>query len=600
MKKLDLKSFNRIFGYVKPNKPFYSAMLSLDCLIEISLIMLLPITIKLGLDAAVKGDIQLIKKGLIITLAVSLAGMGLFAISQFYFFRSSFLTTANVRRLLLRTILNLPVEYIEKHHSGDTLSRLTNDIDKMEDAYSWPLRMMIVNLLNGFTSAMIMFIMDWKLSIILLLISSVSVIINIRQKDILRKYNDVIQKEMGRYTENLSNMIGGFMTIKSLQFEKLMLDRAEEINGNICKSNVELAKKSSFIQSRNALFNAINFLSIILLGSYLALKGISNLGAVAAMMILLGRVNRMFEGINDMIVQMQGFLAGADRVNELLDTQTEQERIDMEAVDVEAVDVEAVGKECIDGGQKSIAIAMQDIRFSYDGQNNALEGISLKVGKGQVAALVGPSGGGKSTIVKLILGYYSPASGKMTIHGEALKKYTVAELRSLIAYVPQDAYVFDGTILENIRYGRMNATAEEIIAAAKAAYADEFIREMAEGYDTLVGERGIKLSGGQRQRIAIARAFLKDAPILLLDEATSSLDSQSEQQVQDALNTLMIGKTSLIIAHRLSTIEHADVIYLVDNGKVAEQGTHDELIENGAMYRMLYERQFRISEQLVS
>jgi ATP-binding cassette subfamily B protein len=214
--------------------------------------------------------------------------------------------------------------------------------------------------------------------------------------------------------------------------------------------------------------------------------------------------------------------------------------------------------------------------------------------------LVGPSGGGKSTVIKLIMGFYPPASGQMTIDGKALKEMTMTELRSLIAYVPQDAYVFDGTVAENIRYGRTEATEEEIMAAARAAFAEEFIQEMPEGYQTLVGERGIKLSGGQRQRIAIARAFLKDAPILLMDEATSSLDSKSEQQVQDALNTLMKGKTSLIIAHRLSTIEHADIIYLVDNGKVAEFGSHGELLEIDGMYRMLYEKQFRINEQLVS
>lgn len=214
--------------------------------------------------------------------------------------------------------------------------------------------------------------------------------------------------------------------------------------------------------------------------------------------------------------------------------------------------------------------------------------------------MVGPSGGGKSTVIKLIMGFYPPASGQMTIDGKALKEMTMTELRSLIAYVPQDAYVFDGTVAENIRYGRTEATEEEIMAAARAAFAEEFIQEMPEGYQTLVGERGIKLSGGQRQRIAIARAFLKDAPILLMDEATSSLDSKSEQQVQDALNTLMKGKTSLIIAHRLSTIEHADIIYLVDNGKVAEFGSHGELLEIDGMYRMLYEKQFRINEQLVS
>ena len=297
------------------------------------------------------------------------------------------------------------------------------------------------------------------------------------------------------------------------------------------------------------------------------------------MVLLLGNVNRLFSQINGMIIQLQGYLAGAERVTGLMDMESEAGSVQTEAVD----------------GSNAV-IEMKDIEFSYDNKNNALGGISLAVGRGQVAALVGPSGGGKSTVIKLIMGFYQPRSGKMTIDGKPVETLSMKELRSLIAYVPQDAYVFDGTVGENIGYGRPGASFEEIAAAAKAAHADEFINEMPNGYDTIVGERGIKLSGGQRQRIAIARAFLRDAPILLLDEATSSLDSQSELQVQEALGTLMKGKTALIIAHRLSTIENADVIYLVENGKVTEYGSHSELMSMGKLYRALYEKQFRVSE----
>jgi ABC-type multidrug transport system fused ATPase/permease subunit len=206
--------------------------------------------------------------------------------------------------------------------------------------------------------------------------------------------------------------------------------------------------------------------------------------------------------------------------------------------------------------------------------------------------MAGPSGGGKSTILKLLLGYYSPTAGSITVDGIAAKDMTLAKLRSLIAYVPQDAYIFDGTVEENIGYGRPGASQEEIIRAAEAAYADEFICHMEQGYKTLVGERGVRLSGGQRQRIAIARAFLKDAPILLLDEATSSLDSQSEQQVQSALERLMKNKTVLIIAHRLSTIESADIIYLIEEGRIIESGPHNILLKNKSLYHRLYEAQF--------
>ncbi|MBN2852068.1 MAG: ATP-binding cassette domain-containing protein [Clostridia bacterium] len=212
--------------------------------------------------------------------------------------------------------------------------------------------------------------------------------------------------------------------------------------------------------------------------------------------------------------------------------------------------------------------------------------------KGKVAALVGYSGGGKSTIAKLLMGLYELESGQMCIDGKAVCSYTLEQLRDLVSYVPQNAYVFNGTIRENILYGKGDATDEEIIAASMKANAHEFIMEQVNQYETVVGERGIKLSGGQRQRVAIARAILKDSPVLILDEATSSLDSQSEQLIQEALQMLMKGRTSLVVAHRLSTIEHADIIYFIKDGKVAEEGTHEELLLQKGYYYELYHREF--------
>lgn len=579
MNKLDLKEFFGIFKFIKPNKPAYAIILLIDCLTEISFYLLTPVVMKIMTDAAVGADMELLKKGLLLTLLVSMSGMVIFVTIEFFLFRSFSLTTTGLIKLTFKKILHLPVSYIEQNHSGDTVSRLANDVGTMENAYGWPFRMIVVTLLQGVGSALIMFILDWKVSIVLIIIGLLSVLINVKQKDLVRKLSGEIQKSLGRYTESLSNIIGGFMTVKSLRLEKFLLDNACGINGDIYEKNLELTKKSAFVESRNFFFGTINFIGVILLASFLAMRGLSSLGSVMSMVLLLGNVNRLFSQINGMIIQMQGYLAGAERVTGLMDTESEAGSIQTEAVD---------GSDAV--------IEMKEIEFSYDNKNNVLEGINLAVGKGQVAALVGPSGGGKSTVIKIIMGFYQPRSGKMTIDGKPVKTLSMQELRSLIAYVPQDAYVFDCTVGENIGYGRPGASQNDIIAAAKAAHADEFICEMPNGYDTVVGERGVKLSGGQRQRIAIARAFLKDAPILLLDEATSSLDSQSEQQVQEALGTLMKGKTALIIAHRLSTIENADVIYLVENGRVSEYGSHNELMSLGKLYRTLYEKQFRISE----
>jgi ATP-binding cassette, subfamily B, bacterial len=239
-------------------------------------------------------------------------------------------------------------------------------------------------------------------------------------------------------------------------------------------------------------------------------------------------------------------------------------------------------------------VELQDIGFSYNGTDRVLDGVSLSIGKGQMAALVGPSGGGKSTVLKMLLGYYPPQEGNIVVNAKSIGQYSLTELRDMMAYVPQDAYLFDGTVEENIWYGRPKATREEVIAAAEAANAHGFITELPEGYATKVGERGTRLSGGQKQRIAIARALLKNAPILLLDEATSALDSESEQLVQDALNRLMQGRTTIAVAHRLSTIRHADVIYVIEGGEVVEKGNHTELAEGEGLYNRLYELQFKL------
>ncbi len=242
-----------------------------------------------------------------------------------------------------------------------------------------------------------------------------------------------------------------------------------------------------------------------------------------------------------------------------------------------------------DREQGLCGIIMRGVDFSYDGSEKVLSGVDITVGRGKTAALVGESGGGKSTIVKLLLGFYPVCRGMIGVLGKPASAYSPEELRKNIAYVPQDAYLFTTSIKENIRYGKPEADDDEVVAAAKRAYAHEFIMSFPDGYDTMVGERGESLSGGQRQRIAIARAFIRNAPILLLDEATSALDSESERLVQKGIEDLMGGRTTLVVAHRLSTIEKADMIYVIGGGKVCEKGTHDELMRQKGTYRRLVE-----------
>jgi ATP-binding cassette subfamily B protein len=236
---------------------------------------------------------------------------------------------------------------------------------------------------------------------------------------------------------------------------------------------------------------------------------------------------------------------------------------------------------------------LRNVTFGYEPNLDIIKALTFVVQKGHVAAFAGPSGGGKSTIFKLLLGCYSVHQGTILTDGKPVNQTKLYQLRELFAYVPQDAYLFTGSVMQNIGYGKPDSSIEEVIAAAKAAFAHDFIMEFPDGYQTLVGERGAHLSGGQRQRIAIARALLKDAPILLLDEATSALDSESEQLVQEALKALMKGRTTLVIAHRLSTIVNADIIYVIDEGHVVEQGRHADLLAKGGVYANLYELQYK-------
>jgi ATP-binding cassette subfamily B protein len=333
-------------------------------------------------------------------------------------------------------------------------------------------------------------------------------------------------------------------------------------------------------------------------GAYMVLIGQTTFGLVIGLTQLNNQVAYLFYSLGGTISRIQGALAAVDRLLAVLDAAPEPERYAARPAGTGPAAPSTPG----DAG---VLLSFQDVWFSYDQKEEeteaaeqersreVLKGMSFDVRPGQVVAFVGPSGGGKSTLFKLLLGGYPIVEGAGYVSGQSIDGYRLRDLRDLFAYVPQDAYLYTGSVMENIRYGRPDASDDEVKVAARAAYAHDFIEELAEGYETTVGERGARLSGGERQRIAIARALLKDAPILLLDEATSSLDSESEHWVQLALAALMRGRTTLVIAHRLSTIERADIIYVVDEGRIVEQGQQDELLARDGLYRRLYEMQFK-------
>lgn len=308
--------------------------------------------------------------------------------------------------------------------------------------------------------------------------------------------------------------------------------------------------------------------------------GVGSLVAIIQQQLL---VTVGFLHLGQVLSILQSSLSGASRVIELLSEPIEPERYIPLSEELPH--------------QKNKVLEMNQVVFENDTDAKVLDDFSFSIGEGETADLVGASGSGKSTVIKLLLGYYPAKSGSIRMFGKTIGDYSLQEMRSLIAYVPQDAYLFEGTIEENIRYRKLDATHEEIVEATRAAYAHDFIMDLPNGYETRVGERGAMLSGGQRQRIAIARAIIKNLPILLLDEATSALDSGSEYWVQKALAELMKDRTTLIVAHRLSTVEETDMIYVVDQGKVVENGRHQELLSKNGFYSTLYKMQTSLSEE---
>jgi len=491
--------------------------------------------------------------------------------------RVNVISSGNLRKAISNKLTKLPASYFKKHHSGDIISRSSNDVSETERSYSSYLYLFIINLIMGVISIAFTFYLEWRLAIISLSAGLLILFINMFYAKILRRTSTKVQEKLGRLNERFSNILAGIQVIRVFNIYNIIMKKYLISNDDVYKYSKERVKKQAVMVALNNMVGFISFLGIAAVGAYLSIKGEITFGIIIAVVQLQNGVTNLVYGLGSFITQMQTSLAAADRVFELLDEEEEPAIYNLENVQY--------------NNSKDI-LGFKKVLFSYEDEI-VLNKISFSIPKNKVYALVGPSGGGKSTIFKMILNFYPPKEGDIFINGNSISNQTINEVRNLIAYVPQDAYLFTGTILENIAYGKTNATIDEIIEAAKLANADKFISQLEHGYNTEVGEGGAQLSGGQRQRIAIARAILKDAPILLLDEATSALDSESEQLVQRALDMLMIKKTTLIIAHRLSTVQYADQILVVKDGIIVEQGTHDSLLENkDGVYTKLYNQQF--------
>ena len=531
------------------------------------------------INAVTASDMALFQSALWLAGVVLAAGMAKSLITYTYMYQIR-LIMARLRIRVMTHLFALPMAYFEEHHTADSIQKLCFNVEDIKTSLANRHSRIISPVIIGISAIVIILFLDWRIGLMVLVLSAVSVRVDMFLSKPLRNMAVKIQKLLAKCTESLTDILAGMNIIKMFSGAQAMVERYYDGNADAAAYTMKRFRRMSDVQAAEWVFGFLCNIVILLIGVFMSFAGLVDFGTVVAILSLQGMVSYFLRNIGSAWGGLIDAFVLSDRVFEILDQPIPnwQEPRQIESADRKwTASVEDYG------------IRLNDAVFSYDDSATVLSGVDIEVERGKTAALVGESGGGKSTVVKLLLGFYPLNSGVMEVLGKPMSGYTVDELRRNIAYVPQDAYLFTTSIKENIRYGRLGASDEEVIEAAKRAYAHEFIMSFPDGYDTLVGERGESLSGGQRQRIAIARAFIRNAPILLLDEATSALDSESEQLVQKGIEALMGGRTTLVVAHRLSTIENADMIYVMEHGKICEKGRHSELMEQGGVYKRLVE-----------
>ena len=571
-----MKNYKRLLQYIRPYLKRLG--LAIVCIVVAAACNLyLPWIIKDMVDKV------LADKDMVMLYVICVSIVVVFLIRGIFYYGQSYLVSyigqkvvIDVREVMFRKFQRMPMAYFDKHQTGETMSYITNDVSAIQSALVDQLIEMVTegSILIG--SIVMMVYLDWKLSLLtLIVIPLVGQAMKIFGRK-LKRNGTVIQERAADITSLLQESISSIRVVKSFVREEYEIKRFIDqniLNFQAAMKNVQL---TSLLTPTVEFLAAVSVTFIVGFGGYEVVNGQMTAGALVAFLTYAVNLANPVKRLARVYGNLQRAMAAVDRVFAVIDL-PEPIRDKENAKDLPKIEGH---------------VKVDHVTFGYKEGVNALEDVSLEVKPGQMIAFVGPSGAGKSTIANLIPRFYEINSGAISIDGQDIRDVTVASLREQIGIVPQETMLFSTTVMENIRYGRLDATDEEVIEAAKAANADAFIRELPQGYDTPIGERGLNLSGGQRQRMSIARAILKNPRILILDEATSALDTESEKIVQAALDSLMVGRTSFVIAHRLSTIFNADQIYVIDGGRIKEHGTHEELLAKNGLYSHLYNIQF--------
>jgi ATP-binding cassette subfamily B multidrug efflux pump len=485
-----------------------------------------------------------------------------------------------LRRDLFQHLQTLPLSFFDRNPAGELMSRLTNDMDAINAAVSQNITSLIASVLSMAGILVAMFVLDRWLALTTVLVVPIMFGFTNFVAVYTRRGFQKLQKDLGELNGVMEEAISGQKVVKAFRRNESVIQAFREKNAEVYRAGIYANTYALLLMPLTTVLG--NFFVIVLagLGGWLALQGLVSVGIIATFINYGQNFVQPLRQIGNLYNTFQGALAGAERVFEILDTRSE---VDEAPATDSAPSVH---------GQ----VRFDHVRFGYRPDVAIIKDMSLEANAGEIVALVGPTGAGKTTIINLLTRFYEIDGGAITIDGKDIRGLAKADLRRQLGLVLQDTFLFSNSVMENIRYGRLNATDEECIKAAKIADADHFIRQLPQSYATMLSERASNLSQGQRQLLAIARAVLANPAILILDEATSSVDTRTESRIQQALLRLMKGRTSFVIAHRLSTIRDADNVIVIDNGEIVEQGTHQELLDRRGFYHHLYMSQFKGQE----
>lgn len=487
-------------------------------------------------------------------------------------------TIGTLREDLFTKLQTLSLKFFDRHKHGDLMSRFTNDIDNLNQALSQSVIQIISSILTVTGITIAMFSLNWVLAIVSLITIPLMLFITRKIVGVSRKNFSKRQKDLGELNGFIEESISGGEVITLFGKEKETFTQFDTINERLRQSAMRADMFSGFLGPTNNFLSSLGLALVIGVGSIMTLKGMTTIGVLASFVTYSRQFSRPINQMSTLLNALQAAIAGAERVFETMD---------------EVPDLKD-NKDAVSVNRFQGDIKFNNVDFSYSDEKKILKQINFTAKAGEMIALVGPTGSGKTTIINLLLRFYDINSGEIRIDGMNSKDYRIRDLRKRMGIVLQDPYLFSGTIMENIRYGRLDATDEEVIQAAKTASAHGFIKYLPHQYQTVISAGGDNISQGQKQLLSIARAILADADILILDEATSNIDTRTEVEIQKGLQNLTAGKTSFVIAHRLKTIERADRILVIKDGELIEQGNHSDLLNQRGFYYGLYSNQFNI------